>query len=192
MATLSSQLVVSDFSVTTMTTTTVTTVWHQNSRNVSPSLCSASSTRYRFNFRGKGVLPIAGPYGEVPPERGTFFRLQVYKRVGILLVKVYKRVGNLSFGSVKGPKGPKRWILWLYKDGKMFYFCDWFLFKRQCIYSSWKGCKVVNKVCERGIPCIPLYILCYLFCEKWYIKVSWSQSGNWNDPTKPLYGQSLT
>ena len=33
----------------------------------------------------------------------TFFRLQVYD--GILLVKVYKRVGNLSFGSVKGPKG---------------------------------------------------------------------------------------
>ena len=57
---------------------------------------------------GRGVLPIAGPYGEVPPERGTFFRLQVYKRVGILLVEVYKRVGNLSFGSVKGPKGPKR------------------------------------------------------------------------------------
>ena len=57
---------------------------------------------------GGEVLPITGPYGEAPPERGTFFRLQVYERVGILLVEVYKRVGNLSFGSVKGPKGPKR------------------------------------------------------------------------------------
>ena len=55
---------------------------------------------------GGGVLPITCPYGEAPPERGTFFRLQVYKRVGIVLVEVYKRVGNLSFGSVKGPKGP--------------------------------------------------------------------------------------
>ena len=33
-------------------------------------------------------------YGEGPPERGTFFRLQVYERVGILLVKVYKRAGK--------------------------------------------------------------------------------------------------
>ena len=44
-------------------------------------------------------------YGEAPPERGTLFRLKVYERVGILLVDVYKRVGNLSFGSVKAPKG---------------------------------------------------------------------------------------
>ena len=35
-------------------------------------------------------------YGEAPPERGTFFRLQVYERlrVGISLVEVYKRVGK--------------------------------------------------------------------------------------------------
>ena len=33
-----------------------------------------------------------GLYGEGPPERGTFFRLQVYERVGILLVVVYERV----------------------------------------------------------------------------------------------------
>ena len=48
-----------------------------------------------------------GLYGEAPPERGTFFRLQVYKRVGISLVEVYGREGKLSFGSVKGPKGLK-------------------------------------------------------------------------------------
>ena len=33
-----------------------------------------------------------GLYGRAPPERGTFFRLQVYRRVGILLVEVYERV----------------------------------------------------------------------------------------------------
>ena len=31
--------------------------------------------------------------GEAQPIRGVFFRLQVYKRVGISLVEVYKRVG---------------------------------------------------------------------------------------------------
>ena len=53
----------------------------------------------------EGGTPYNGLYGEAPPERGTFFRLQVYERVGIFLVEVYERVGNLSFGSVKGPKG---------------------------------------------------------------------------------------
>ena len=32
--------------------------------------------------------------GEAPPERGTFFRLQVYERAGTLLVEVYERVGK--------------------------------------------------------------------------------------------------
>ena len=47
----------------------------------------------RVNFpRGGGVTPYDGLYGETPPERGIFFRLQVYEWVGISLVKVYKRV----------------------------------------------------------------------------------------------------
>ena len=44
------------------------------------------------NPRGRGGTPYNGLYGEAPPERGTFFRLQVYKRVGISQVEVYKRV----------------------------------------------------------------------------------------------------
>ena len=43
---------------------------------------------------GGGGNPYNGLYGEAPPERGTFFRLQVYKRVGISQVEVYKRVGK--------------------------------------------------------------------------------------------------
>ena len=35
-----------------------------------------------------------GLYGEAPPERGTFFTLQVYERVGISRVEVYERVGK--------------------------------------------------------------------------------------------------
>ena len=32
---------------------------------------------------GVGDTPYNGLYEEAPPERGAFFRLQVYKRVGI-------------------------------------------------------------------------------------------------------------
>ena len=32
-----------------------------------------------------------GLYGEAPPERGTFIRLQVYERVGISLVLKYMK-----------------------------------------------------------------------------------------------------
>ena len=41
-----------------------------------------------------GATPYSGLYGEAPPERGTFFRFQVYKRVGISQAEVYKRVGK--------------------------------------------------------------------------------------------------
>ena len=51
-------------------------------------------SRYRIHSRwhffkcknrskARGGTPYNGLYGEAPPERGTFFRLQVYKRVGI-------------------------------------------------------------------------------------------------------------
>ena len=42
-----------------------------------------------------GGTPYDGLYGEAPPERGTFFRLQVYERVGISLDKVYQRASAL-------------------------------------------------------------------------------------------------
>ena len=43
---------------------------------------------------GGGGTPYIGLYGEVPTERGTFFTLQVYERVGISRVEVYERVGK--------------------------------------------------------------------------------------------------
>ena len=33
--------------------------------------------------RGPGVLPIMAYSGEAPPKRVTFYRLQIYERVGI-------------------------------------------------------------------------------------------------------------
>ena len=53
------------------------------------------SSLYEYQVLGAGgggsTLYIA-LYGEAPPERGIFFRLQVYKRVGTSQVEVYKRV----------------------------------------------------------------------------------------------------
>ena len=51
-------------------------------------------TRIFVHGPGGGGTPYNGLYGEAPPERGTFFRLQVYERVGISQVEVYKRVGK--------------------------------------------------------------------------------------------------
>ena len=48
------------------------------------------------NAVGVGVActPYSGLYEEAQPERGTIFRLQVYERLGILVVEVYEGVGN--------------------------------------------------------------------------------------------------
>lgn len=42
-----------------------------------------------------------GLYGAFPPERGTFVRLQVYRRVDISQVQVYDRVGKSVFWLLK-------------------------------------------------------------------------------------------
>ena len=43
---------------------------------------------------GGGGTLYDGLYGEAPPDRGIFFRLEVYERVEISLAEVYKRVGE--------------------------------------------------------------------------------------------------
>ena len=43
---------------------------------------------------GGGGIPYHGLYGGALPKRGTFFRLQVFERVGVLLVEVYEREGK--------------------------------------------------------------------------------------------------
>ena len=44
-------------------------------------------TAFITGDRGERGTPYNGLYGEAPPEWGTFFRLQVYERVGSLLVE---------------------------------------------------------------------------------------------------------
>jgi len=49
---------------------------------------------------------MSGPYGEAPPIRGNFSRLQMYERVEMSLAKIYEK-GGKSVISVckKGHKG---------------------------------------------------------------------------------------
>ena len=70
---------------------------------------------------GGGCTLYNGPYGEAPPERDTFFRLQVYERVANLLVEVCERVGKSVIWVCERAN---RCILWLYKVEKTFYFGD--------------------------------------------------------------------
>ena len=44
--------------------------------------------------RVPGGTPYNGLYGEAPSETGTFIKLQVYERLGILLIELYERVGK--------------------------------------------------------------------------------------------------
>ena len=53
-----------------------------------------------FALRGRGGF-YDGLYGEAPPERGTFFRLQVYEMVGVGV-----RVGkSVIWVCERAPKG---------------------------------------------------------------------------------------
>ena len=54
---------------------------------------------------GGGDTPYSGLYGEAPPERGAFFKLAVYKRVGKIAILVYERV----------TKSAAKWRIWWLK-----------------------------------------------------------------------------
>ena len=50
-----------------------------------------------------GVLPIMAFTGRFRPKGGTLFELQVYERVGILLIEIYERVGKSVVISIVFP-----------------------------------------------------------------------------------------
>ena len=63
-------------------------------------------------YKSKGErTPYNGLYGEAPPEIGAFFRLQVYKRVGITQVQVFERVEKSVILVGKNPKRANRCVL---------------------------------------------------------------------------------
>ena len=67
---------------------------------------SVHSRGHIWRFLSRGVLHIMTYMGRLRPrERGTFLRLQVYKRVEISLAEVYERVGKCAISVIK--KAPK-------------------------------------------------------------------------------------
>ena len=70
-----------------------------------------------YNSRGGGGTFYDGLYGKAPPERGTFFRLQVYESVsGISLIEVYKRMRKSVIKVCK--KGPIGALLYGFKRSR--------------------------------------------------------------------------
>ena len=59
-----------------------------------PGADNTDRARVTKVFMARGGTPYNGLYGEAPPERGPFFRLQVYERVGISRAEVYERAGK--------------------------------------------------------------------------------------------------
>ena len=97
-----------------------------------------------------GVLPI-----EAPPERGTFFGLQVYARVGILLVEVYERVRKsvIWICEMAQRAGPNRRILWLIKSTKRSIFVIDSYLNDSAFTAVKRDTRVLNKVWERSTIC---------------------------------------
>ena len=50
-----------------------------------------------YEHEPPGATPYSGLYGEALPERGAFFKLAVYKRVGKIAILVYERVTKIRY-----------------------------------------------------------------------------------------------
>jgi len=86
-----------------------------------PRIHGNRQTERRFCWQGETPYN-GGLYGEALPERDTFFRPQVYGRVGILLVKVSKRVAkSVLWVFEKAQKRLTDEFLRPYKVEKRFY-----------------------------------------------------------------------
>ena len=59
-----------------------------------PLLFKLPNSWGRLRDKVIGGGPYDDLYGKAPPERGTFIRLQVYEKVCISLLELFKRVGK--------------------------------------------------------------------------------------------------
>ena len=95
-------------------------------------------------------------YGKAPPTRKgcPFFQASgIWKSRDFTSWCIKKDREICHLGLWKGPKGLTDEFYGFINSRRHSIVVDWFLLKRQCIYSSYKGCKVLNKVCERNIIC---------------------------------------
>ena len=121
---------------------------------------------------GEEVTPYNGLYWEAPPERVTFFSLQVNEMLWISLVEVYECVGKYVISSVKRLKRANRCILRQWKSWENVLVL-WFIHDmlktmhlqllkgmQSSILGVWKGYHLSIEGIRKG----------ELFCQKRYIK----------------------
>ena len=121
---------------------------------------------------GGEVTPYNGLYGEAPPQRVTFFSLQVNEMLGISLVEVYECVGKYVISSVKRLKRANRCILRQWKSWENVLVL-WFIHDmlktmhlqllkgmQSSILGVWKGYHLSIEGIRKG----------RLLCQKRYIK----------------------
>ena len=112
-------------------------------------------------------------YGEVPPERGTFFRLQVYKRVGISLLEVFERVWKSVISLGKKRKRAKRSIYGCENVEKTFCIFFYNSYLKDSVFTAVKRDTTFLTAYVNGLPLILSVdgiLKGYLFCQKWYLK----------------------
>ena len=87
---------------------------------------------------------------QATPEGGTFFQVSgILKGRDFTRWSIWKGGEICHLGLWKGPKGRTDECYGFIKSRKRSFL--WFPLKRQCIYSSYKRCNVLNKVRERAI-----------------------------------------
>ena len=118
----------------------------------------------------RGILPIMAYTGSPRQKRVPLENFRDFTSWSI-----WKGIqGNLLFQSAKRPKRGNRCILWLWKI-RQNVLVLWFIhiFSKDGAFPAGisRGCKVLNKACERGTICHVRYTKWGpLFCPKWYIK----------------------
>ena len=106
-----------------------------------------------WSSKRPGGTPCNDSCAEAPPERGTFFRLQIHERVEILLVEVYERVGKSVIWVCERDKGLTEKFYGFIKSRKRSIFVINSYLNDSAFTVVKRGCKVLNKVCERGTIC---------------------------------------
>ena len=95
--------------------------------------------------RGQKGGPYNSLYGEAPPERGTFFRRQVYERVGISVVEVHERVGKSVISVVKKPSKKQMHFMAVKKSKKCSCFVINFIhYSKNSAFTEIKGIQSLN------------------------------------------------
>ena len=108
-----------------------------------------------------GGSPYNGLYGEAPPERGTFFRLEVYiKGKEFYELKYRKGLGKLTFKYYKGLSKYLEQTLLTAKSSKCL---------RAFSNEKFSITRSVG-IYERDKILYLRYTKGYLFSQKWYMK----------------------